>query len=63
METNTLLQHASNRNTLFKEEYHYAQETQYETFKSKLLEGVLSIYMYTCTKLTVWQTQFSSLEF
>jgi hypothetical protein len=53
METNTLLQHASNCNTLFKEEHHYAQETQYETFKSKLPEGTVSIYLYTCTKLRV----------
>ena len=53
METNTPLQHASNHNTLFKEEHNYAQERQYETFESKLLEGTVSIYLYTCTKLRV----------
>ena len=63
METNTLLQHASNHITLFKEEHHYAHERQYETIKSKLLEGIVPIYLYICTKLRVWQTQFSILEF
>jgi len=46
METNTPLQHASKRNTLFEEEHHYAQERQYETFTSKLLEGSVNIPVY-----------------
>jgi len=55
METNTPLQHASNHNTLFKEEHHYGQERQHETIKSKLLEGTVPIYtyLYKCMKLTV----------
>jgi hypothetical protein len=54
-ENNTLLQHAFNHNTLFKEQHHYAHERQYETITRKLLEGTVPIYLYICTKLRVLQ--------